>query len=66
MKDFLERNGVGLVFDDFDEMALKLKDGIEGIRTNVRDSRHRFTVEANIGKVIQHYKEISSSSSETL
>jgi len=59
LKRFIERNMVGLVFDDIDEMASKLKeDEMESITNRVLDSRHKFTVEANIGKVIQHYERI--------
>lgn len=59
LKEFIKRNGVGLVFDDLDEMVSKLKeDRIESTRKRVLGSRHRFTVEANISKVIQHYENI--------
>jgi len=59
LKRFIERNMVGLIFDDIEEMASKLKeDEMESITNRVLDSRHKFTVEANIGKVIQHYERI--------
>ena len=59
MRNFLERNNVGFVFNNLDEMALKLKDHKAGtLRQNVLDLRYKFTVESNIKKVIKYYGNI--------
>ena len=62
IKNFLEKNRVGLVFEDIDEMASKLKDKeTERMKMNVLNSRYKFTVERNIGRLIKFYDKIYSS-----
>jgi glycosyltransferase involved in cell wall biosynthesis len=62
MRNFLDRYNVGLVFDSVDEMASQLKNSkLERVRRDVLNSRYKFTVEKNISKLIQYYKEIHDS-----
>ena len=62
MKEFLDRYNVGLVFDSVDEMASQLKNGkLESVRKDVLNSRYKFTVEKNISRLIQYYKEMHAS-----
>jgi len=62
LKEFLERNKVGLVFDNLEEMISKLKDErTEIIRRNVLRIRYKFTVEKNIGKLIRYYEKTCAS-----
>lgn len=58
---FLNRHDVGLVFDSMDEMYSKLqnKKKIESLARNVLNVRYKFTIEKNINKLIQYYKDIS-------
>jgi hypothetical protein len=59
MRKFLDRYNVGLVFDSVDEMASQLKNGkLESIRRDVLNSKYQFTVEKNISRLIQYYKEL--------
>ena len=59
---FLNKHNVGLIFDNVDEIASKLQnlDNIRSIKEAVLDKRYEFTVEKNINRLIQYYKEISS------
>jgi hypothetical protein len=51
LHNFLERINVGFVFNNLDEMFLKLRSRKAVIlRQNVLDLRHKFTVESNIKK----------------
>ena len=63
MMTFLNRHNVGLVFDSLDEMASQLQNRkkIESVQRNVLNNRYKFTVEKNINKLIQYYKDISGS-----
>ena len=62
MRKFLGRYNVGLVFDSVDEMASQLKNGkLESVRRNVLNSRYKFTVDKNISRLIQYYKEMHAS-----
>ena len=60
---FLTRHNVGLVFDSLDEMASQLqnKKKIWNLKRNVLNIRNKLTVEKNINKIIQYYKEICAS-----
>ena len=59
LKEVLDRYNVGMVFDSVDEMASQLQSGeLESIRGDVLNSRHKLTVEKNIGRLIQYYKEM--------
>ena len=61
IKEFLDRHNVGLVFDSVDEMVSQLRDRkLESVRRNVLNSRHRFTVEKNIGKVTSFYNRLQA------
>jgi glycosyltransferase involved in cell wall biosynthesis len=62
MMSFLNQHNVGFVFDNMDEMASKLQnlDDVKSIKETVLDKRYEFTVEKNIDRLIQYYKEISS------
>ncbi len=61
LRKFLDRYNVGLVFDSMDEMASQLKnEKLESIRRDVLNSRYKFTVEKNISRLIQYYKELAS------
>ena len=63
IKSFIQEHGVGLVFDNLDEMMNQLKDEEStGIRENVLRIRREFTVEKNIHRVIDFYKQIITSS----
>jgi len=62
MRKFLDRYNVGLVFDSVGEMASQLKNSkLESIRRDVLNSRYKFTVDKNISRLIQYYKEIHAS-----
>jgi glycosyltransferase involved in cell wall biosynthesis len=62
IKEVLDRYNVGLVFDTVNEMASQLKNGkLESIIRDVLNSRYTFTVEKNISKLIQYYKEVHAS-----
>jgi hypothetical protein len=58
---FLNRHSVGLVFNSMDEISSKLqnKQEIESLKRNVLNVRYKFTIEKNINKLIQYYKDIS-------
>jgi len=59
IKEFLDRHNVGMVFDSVDEMTSQLKNGkVESIKKSVLDSRHKFTVEGNISRLIQYYEKV--------
>jgi len=59
LRTFIDQYNVGLVFDSVDEMASQLKNGkLERIRRDVLNSRYKFTVEKNISRLIQYYKEL--------
>ena len=62
LRKFLDRYNVGMVFDSMDEMASQLKnEKLESIRRDVLNSRYKFTVEKNISRLIQYYKETHAS-----
>lgn len=56
-KEFIEANEVGLVFEDIDEFDDKVKEPLtlERIRNNVLQKRYAFTMEANIGRILNLY-----------
>jgi len=61
LRKFLDRYNVGLDFDSVDEMASQLKnEKLESIRRDVLNSRYKFTVEKNISRLIQYYKEMEA------
>ncbi len=54
---FVEGNKVGLVINNFDEMKEQLFESRD-IKENVIKKRHEFTIENNINKLIQFYKNL--------
>jgi len=62
-KEFLEANGVGLVFEDLNELddQLKQQATVERLRRNVFQKRFDFTMEANIGRVLNLYASLLES-----
>jgi glycosyltransferase involved in cell wall biosynthesis len=56
-KEFLEANGVGLVFEDLNELddELKQRATVDCLKDNVLQKRFHFTMEASIGKVLNLY-----------
>jgi len=61
IREFLDRYDVGLVIDEVDKMPSQLRgDKTESVRRNVLNSRQRFTIERNIGKLIRYYEHLSS------
>ena len=61
IKRFLERHRVGIVFNSMEELIEKLKDTkeLEKIKRNVLKTRRKFTVEANINRVLTLYKALT-------
>ncbi|UCC39328.1 MAG: glycosyltransferase [Candidatus Aminicenantes bacterium] len=58
-KRFIEKHGVGLVIDDISELSEKLKTrDIEAIKRRVQEKRYSFTIEKQIGKIYQFYRNI--------
>jgi len=56
---FIEQYGVGLVFDDTDELEELLKSGSpSNIRETVLNSRHCFAIENQISRVVDFYEQI--------
>lgn len=61
-KKFLEEHGVGLVFNDLEELIELLKgDSVDEVRKTVLRKRHDFTIEENIGTVKDFYEKMLSS-----
>lgn len=59
IKRFIEKNKLGLVFEDIDELEKRLKtEDLSHIKENVLKSRKRFTIERKIPKVVQFYRKI--------
>ena len=58
-KRFIEKYGVGLVIDDLSDLAdeLKTKEVVD-IKKRVQEKRYSFTVEKQIGKIYQFYRNI--------
>jgi len=58
-KRFIEEYGVGLVIDDLSDLAEKLKTrDIVDIKKRVGEKRYSFTIEKQIGKIYQFYRNI--------
>jgi len=58
---FIAEHKVGLVLDSVDELADRLAEvDVAGLRTRVAAARSRFTVEANIGTILDLYDAVSS------
>jgi glycosyltransferase involved in cell wall biosynthesis len=56
---FIEQYGVGLVFDDIDDLEELLKSGSpSNIRETVLNSRHCFAIENQISSVVDFYEQI--------
>lgn len=56
---FIEKQGVGLVFDDIEELEELLRsEDLPGIRENVLSSRHRFAIESQIPRVVDFYEQM--------
>jgi hypothetical protein len=66
-KEFIEVNGVGLVFDNLNDLDQRTKDvgTIKRIRENVSKKRLEFTMEANIWTVLDLYRSLSKSVSSS-
>lgn len=60
IKNFVNEHEVGLIFNDLDKMIDLLEDSerVKRIRKNVLDSRYKFTIEQNMGKIIDFYKDL--------
>jgi len=60
VRNFIDEHNAGFVFNDLNEMASQLKDreATRRVRENVLDIRHRFTVERNIGTVVDFYEKL--------
>ncbi len=56
-RKFIEEHGVGIILNDIKELSERLsnKTEIAQIRQRVLENRYSFTVEKNIGKVLQLY-----------
>ena len=63
IREFLEEHEVGFIFNDLNEMVNQLKDrdAARRVRENVLSIQHRFTVERNIGAVVEFYEKICTS-----
>jgi len=62
IRQFLDRHRVGLVFESVNEIASHLKDGeLDSVKRNVLNTRHEFTVEGSISKLVRYYEEIRAS-----
>jgi len=61
IREFLDQHGVGLVFDNVDKIPSQLRNrSIDRVRRNALDSRYKFTVESNIGRLIRYYDHFGS------
>ena len=60
IKEFVNEHKVGLIFNDLDKMVDQIEDRelVKRIRKNVLESQYKFTIEQNIGKVIDFYKDL--------
>jgi hypothetical protein len=56
-KEFIQANGVGLVFEDLNDLDCQIKeqDTVRRLKRNVSRKRLDFTMEANIGRVLDLY-----------
>lgn len=63
IKNFVEEHQVGFVFNDLGEMGeiLDDKEATSRVQKTVLDNRHGFTVERNIGAVVEFYEKICTS-----
>ncbi|HDD68738.1 MAG TPA: glycosyltransferase [Candidatus Korarchaeota archaeon] len=60
IRNFLERHGVGFVFEEMEELVGWLRErGDSEVRERTLRSRYRFTIERNIGRVLRFYGEVS-------
>ena len=58
---FVEEHGVGLVLDTVDELAERLDEvDVPALRTRVADTRHRFTMGANITTILDLYDALTT------
>ncbi len=61
LRRFVEREGVGVVLDDVADIADAVRDlDMASLRRTVAEKRHRFTFEAQIGEVIDLYRDLVS------
>ena len=59
LRRFVEREGVGVVLDDVSDLADAVRDlDLTSLRQAVAEKRHRFTFEAQIGEVIDLYRDL--------
>ncbi len=59
LRRFVEREGVGVVLDDIADIGVALHDlDMASLRRAVAAKRHRFTFEAQIGQVIDLYRDL--------
>ena len=59
LQHFLETHRLGLVIDTVSGLADRLRSpGIDALRENVRVRRRDFTVEANIGRIVNIYRQL--------
>lgn len=60
IKEFVNEHKVGFIFNDLDKMVDQIEDRelVKRIRKNVLESQYKFTIEQNIGKVIDFYKDL--------
>jgi len=57
---FVSEHGVGLVLDRVDELAACLADlDVAGLRSRVAATRSQFTIEANIGSLLDLYDQVT-------
>ncbi len=60
LQRFVEDHGVGLVLDSADELAERLDDAdVPALRSRVADTRHRFTMGANIATILDLYDSLT-------
>lgn len=58
-KRFIENHGIGLVLNNLDGLTEQIENGkLDEIRETVLRKRHEFTVESNIDKVVDFYKDL--------
>lgn len=59
IKRFIEKNKLGLVFEDIDELEKRVKiEDLSHIKENALKSRKRFTIEERIPRVVQFYRKM--------
>lgn len=59
IKRFIEKNKLGLAFEDIDELEKRLRtEDLSHIKENVLKSRKRFTTEERIPRLVQFYRKI--------